>query len=391
MLDENMDYGFDTLQIHAGEIDDLYHSLVTPIYMTTTYAEYDAPESEKYVYSRTTNPTVTRLQNKMAALEKAEAALACCSGMGAISTALWAALQGGDEVVCNDTLYSCAYLFFKDQAPKFGISAKFVDFNDLDAVAAALSEKTKIVYFETPCNPTMKVIDIQAIASLVHRYREDIMVFVDNTFCSPYIQNPITLGADVVIHSATKYIGGHGDVLAGFVCGRKDFIKQCVELGIKILTGACLSPMNAFLLDRSLKTLDIRMEKHSSNAMKVAEFLNSHPAVNYVNYPGLEGTQYHEIAKKQMRCYGGMLAADFKGTREQVREALSKLKLATFAVSLGDTETLIEHAATQTHRNYSVEDMKAVGITEGLCRISIGLENPDDLIRDFDQALNTLL
>lgn len=383
---------FATQQIHAGGLEDQYHALAMPIYMTSTFGEYDPPEGEmKFEYSRTTNPTVVKVQRKLAMLEKGEASLACCSGMGAITTALWTTLNAGDEVICNDTVYGCAYKFFKEEASRFGVKSCFVNMCDLEQIKAHLTAKTKIVYFETPCNPTLKIIDIKAVADLVHNYRSDILVFVDNTFASPYVQQPLTLGADVVFHSATKFIGGHGDTLAGFVVGKKDLIDTFVNKGIKLLTGACLSPMNAFLIDRSLKTLDIRMEKHCRNAFKLASYLEQHPAVNKVNYPGLESFPYHEVAKKQMHLFGGMIAVDFKGDRYEVREALKRLKLATFGISLGDAETLIEHPATMTHRSYTPEDMKAVGISEGLCRLSVGLEDIDDLIADFDQAISPLV
>ena len=260
-----------------------------------------------------------------------------------------------------------------------------------EAVKAALTEKTKVVYLETPCNPTLKVVDIAEVAKIAHEYNKNIRVIVDNTFCSPYIQQPLSLGADVVVHSATKYINGHGDVIAGFVISDAEFIGKCRMFGLKDMTGAVMSPFNAFLIARGLKTLDIRMERHSANAMKVAEFLHDHPAIDKVYYPGLEDFEGHEIAKKQMKLYGGMMSIELKADRDAVANALNKLQLCTIAVSLGDAETLVEHAASMTHSTYTPEELKASGISEGLVRISVGLEDPDDIIADLKAVLDTLV
>ncbi|WP_298023801.1 PLP-dependent aspartate aminotransferase family protein [uncultured Dysosmobacter sp.] len=382
---KNMDFA--TRQIHVGKEPDQYGALVPPIYMTSTFEAV----TSQYFYSRISNPSLTLVEKKIASLEHGEAALATASGIGAISSALWTALNAGDEIIASETIYGCTFSLLKENMPRFGVKVLFVDMADIENISRNLTPRTKVVYFETPCNPTLKVLDIAAIAKVVHDYNPDIKVFVDNTFCSPYIQTPLTLGADVVVHSATKYINGHGDLLAGFVVGSSEFIEKCRVIGVKDMTGSVMSPMNAFLVARGLKTLDVRMEKHCSNAEKLVEFLRQHPAVEKVYYPGLEDFPGHEIAKKQMSRFGGMLAIDLKGSREQIGEALQKFEVCTLAVSLGDAETLVEHPATMTHSTYSAEDLKAAGISEGMVRISVGLEGIDDLIEDFRRVLDTLV
>ena len=391
--------GFATRQIHAGKVKNAAGSLCDPIYQTSTF-EFEtveqggarfAGQENGYIYSRLGNPTVATLEAKVAELEGGEAALATASGMGAISTAIWSSVEGGDEIVASDTLYGCTFALLNHGISKFGVKAHLVDMTDMDALKAALNEKTKVVYLETPCNPTLKIVDIAAVAKVAHEYNADIKVVVDNTFCTPYLQRPLELGADVVVHSATKYLNGHGDVIAGVIVGKADFITQCRMFGLKDMTGAVMSPFNAFLMARGMKTLDIRMERHCANAQKVAEFLESHPAVAKVYYPGLESFEGHEIAKRQMKLPGGMISIELKASREATAAALNKLELCTIAVSLGDAETLVEHPATMTHSTYTAEELKASGISEGLVRISIGLEDPEDIIADFKAAFDTLL
>ncbi len=387
--------GFATRQIHAGKEKNPTGALATPIYQTSTF-EFDsvahvgaflAGEEQGYIYTRIGNPSLEAVQKKVASLECGQSALATASGMGAISAALWTALSSGDEVVADETLYGCTFSLLAHQFGRFGIRATFHDFTNPDNLDAALSEKTKVVYFETPCNPTLKIVDIKAIADKVHAYNPEIKVIVDNTFSSPYLQTPLLLGADVVVHSATKYLNGHGDVIGGFIVGDEDFIECCRTIGLKDFTGAVMSPFNAFLIERGLKTLDLRMERHCSNAEKLAAFLREHPAVTRVYYPGFEDFPGHEIAKRQMRRFGGMIAVEFAMSREDTAAAIDKLELCTLAVSLGDAETLVEQPATMTHNTYSAEELKAAGIPESLVRISVGLEDPEDIIADFDRAL----
>ena len=391
--------GFATKQIHVGKHENSAGALTTPIYQTSTF-EFESVEQggrrfagqePGYIYTRLANPTVAAVEEKVAALEGGEAALGTAAGMGAISSALWSSVVAGDEIVASDTLYGCTFALLNHGMTKFGVSVKFIDMANLEAVKAALSPATKVVYLETPCNPTLKVVDIEEIAKIAHGYNKDIRVIVDNTFASPYLQQPLKLGADTVVHSATKYINGHGDVIAGFVVGKADFIAKVRMFGLKDMTGAVMSPFDAFLIARGLKTLDIRMEKHCANAMKVARFLHDHPAVDKVYYPGLEDFAGYEIAKKQMKLPGGMLSIELKADRDTAAAALNRLQLCTVAVSLGDAETLVEHAASMTHSTYTKEELAASGISEGLVRISVGLEDPEDIIADFEQAFAPLV
>ena len=395
----NKNMGFATRQIHAGKDKNSAGALCTPIYQTSTF-EFDSVEQggarfagqeEGYIYSRLGNPTVARVEAILAELENGEAALCTASGMGAITSAIWSAVEAGDEIVASDTLYGCTYALLSHGITKFGVSVNFIDMADLDALKAALNEKTKVVYLETPCNPTLKVIDIAEVSRIAHEYNPGIRVIVDNTFATPYLQRPLDLGADTVVHSATKYLNGHGDVIAGVIVGKADYIATCRMFGVKDMTGAVMSPFNAFLMQRGLKTLDIRMDRHCANAMKVAKFLHDHPAVEKVYYPGLEDFDGYEIAKKQMSKPGAMMSIELKADRARVAAALNKLELCTIAVSLGDAETLVEHPASMTHSTYTAEELKASGISEGLVRISIGLEDPEDVIADFKKVFDELV
>ena len=393
------DCGFSTRQIHAGKKKNTAGALCSPIYQTSTF-EFESVEQgglrfagkeEGYIYSRLGNPTVNELEDKLANLEQGEACAATGSGMGAISSAMWALLKNGDELVSSDTLYGCTFSLFSHCLTNYGIKVSFKDFSKIEEIKAALTPKTKVVYMETPCNPTLKIIDIAAVSKMVHEFNKDIKVVVDNTFPSPYICNPLTFGADVVVHSGTKYINGHGDVICGFIISNKEIINKVKKVSLKDMTGSIMAPMNAFLISRGLKTLSIRMERHCDNAEKIAAFLESHPAVSKVYYPGLASFEGHEIAKKQMKRFGGMMSFELKASKEKVGEAINKLKLITIAVSLGDSETLIEHPATMTHSTYSPEELKKSGISEGLVRLSVGLEDAEDLIKDLKSVLDTLI
>lgn len=391
--------GFGTKAIHGGhEKDAQFGSLSTPIYQTSTFifdtAEQGgrrfALEEAGYIYSRLGNPTSSEVENKMAILEGAEAAVATASGMGAISSVLWTLLKAGDHVVAADTLYGCTFALLNHGITKFGIDVTFVDTSNLEEVRNAMRPNTRIVYLETPANPTLKITDIEVISKIAHEIGGCIVV-VDNTFSTPYIQRPIELGADVVVHSATKYLNGHGDVIAGFAAGKQEIINQVRLVGIKDMTGSVLSPFDAFLIIRGMKTLEIRMERHCSNAMKVAEFLETHPAVDKVYYPGLQSFEYYELAKKQMKLPGAMISFELKGGVEEGRMVMNTVKLASLAVSLGDTETLIQHPASMTHSPYTSEERAAAGISDGLVRLSVGLETAEDIIADLKQALDLIM
>ena len=394
--------GFATRQIHAGKHDNGVGALCTPIYQTSTF-EFDtvqqggarfAGQEEGYIYSRLGNPSLTQVEEKLAALEGGEAALATASGMGAISSALWSSVEAGDEIVASDTLYGCTFALLNHGMSKFGVGVKFVDFADLAAVKAALTEKTKVVYLETPCNPTLKVVDIAEVAKIAHEFNKDIRVIVDNTFCSPYIQQPLSLGADVVVHSATKYINGHGDALGGVVVGSAADMGLIRGNAMTKINGCPPSPFNSYLVLRGMKTLALRIERHCQNAMAVAKYLESNPYVKKVYYPGLESDPSHELACRQMEngLFGGILSFelndDVKGMTsfEAGKKLLNNLSIASIAVSLGDPDTLIEHPASMTHAAVSKEDRLAAGITDGLIRLSVGLESARDLINDFETA-----
>ena len=391
--------GFATRQIHAGKVENAAGSLCAPIYQTSTFAFSTveqggarfAGQEGGYIYTRLGNPSLAAVEAKLASLEGGEAAMAAASGMGAISSALWSAVVGGDEIVADETLYGCTYALLNHGMSKFGVKVTLTDLSDIENLKKNLTDKTKVVYFETPCNPTLKLLDIELIAKTAHAFNPDIRVIVDNTFCTPYLQQPLRWGADVVVHSATKYLNGHGDVIAGMVVGKEDFITQCRMFVLKDMTGAVMSPFDAFLIARGLKTLDIRMERHCANARKVAEFFAGHPAVAKVYYPGLDSFPGHEIAEKQMRLPGGMIAIELKADKATTAAALNKLQLCTIAVSLGDAETLVEHPATMTHSTYTAEELAAAGISEGLVRVSVGLEDPEDIIDDFRSVLDALV
>ena len=390
--------GFATRQIHLGREKNGAGSLRVPLYQTSTF-EFDSVEQggarfagteEGYIYTRLGNPTINKLEVKMAGLEGGEAALATASGMGAISTALWSSVTAGDEIVADETLYGCTYSLLERGLSQFGVKTIFTDLSDPENLRKVMTGRTKVVYFETPCNPTMKILDIARIAGTAHAVNPDVQVMVDNTFCTPYLQRPLELGADVVLHSATKYLNGHGDVIAGVIVGRGEFIETCRMFGMKDMTGAVMSPFDAFLIIRGMKTLDIRMERHCANAEKLAAFFEAHPAVGKVYYPGLKSFEGHEIAARQMKLPGGMISIELKAGREATAAALNRLELCTVAVSLGDPETLVEHPASMTHSAYTSEELKAAGIPEGLVRVSVGLEDAGDIIADFKAVLDPL-
>ncbi|WP_327438804.1 methionine gamma-lyase [Pseudomonas donghuensis] len=394
MSGSNNKTGFATRAIHHG-YDPLEHNgaLVPPVYQTATFAfptvEYGAAcfagEQAGYFYSRISNPTLALLEQRMASLEGGEAGLALASGMGAITATLWTLLRPGDEVLVGRTLYGCTFAFLHHGIGEFGVKVRHVDMSDLHAVAAAISDKTRVIYFETPANPNMHMTDIGAVAKLAHAH--DISVVVDNTYCTPYLQRPLELGADLVVHSATKYLSGHGDITAGLVVGRKALVDRIRLEGLKDMTGAVMSPHDAALLMRGMKTLTLRMERHCSNAQTIAEYLQQQPEVELINYPGLPGFAQYELAQRQMRLPGGMIAFELKGGISAGRRFMNALQLFSRAVSLGDAESLAQHPASMTHSSYTPEERAQYGISEGLVRLSVGLEDIDDLLADIQQAL----
>lgn len=391
--------GFGTKAIHAGNVrDKQYGALTMPIYQTSTFffdnceqgGRRFAGQEEGYIYTRLGNPTTTVLEDKVAALENGEACAAASSGIGAISSCLWSIAAAGKHILADETLYGCTFALLNHGLTRYGVEVTFIDTSDLEAVKANLKENTVCVYLETPANPNLKITDIAEISKIAHSYNPEIKVVCDNTFASPYLQRPLELGADVVVHSATKYLNGHGDVIAGFVVGKADFIQQVKLFGIKDMTGSVMGPFEAFLILRGLKTLEIRMQRHCANAKTVAEFLENNEKVEKVYYPGLESHVGYEIAKKQMSDFGAMISFEVKGGKEAGMKFVNSLSLATIAVSLGDAETLIEHPASMTHSTYSESELEAAGISTGLIRISVGLENVEDIIEDLKMGFEKI-
>lgn len=387
--------GLATRAIHFGyDPQDEHGALTPPLHLTSTYAfetaeaggEIFAGEREGFVYSRVGNPTTDLLERRIANLEGGEAALATSSGMGAITALLWTYLQSGDEIITDLTLYGCTFALFTHGLSRFGIKVTHVDMRDPANLQAAISGKTRFVYFETPANPNMRIVDIAAVSRIAHA--AGARVIVDNTYATPIITRPIELGADFAVHSATKYLGGHGDLLAGIVVGRLEDMIEVRSIGIKDMTGAVIAPFNSMLILRGLKTLELRMERHSANALKIARMLEAHPSVEVVHFPGLESFPQRDLATSQMAMFGGMIAFEVKGGLEAGKQVMNRLTLIQRAVSLGDAETLIQHPASMTHVTYTEEERAAHGISEGLIRISAGLENVDDILADLQQALD---
>ncbi|MDO7903094.1 methionine gamma-lyase [Pseudomonas sp. K1(2024)] len=386
--------GFSTRAIHLG-YDPQSHggALVPPVYQTATYAfasvEYGAAcfagELAGHVYSRISNPTLALLEQRMASLEGAEAGLALASGMGAITSTLWTLLRPGDELIVGETLYGCTFAFLHHGIGEFGVKIRHVDLNDLAALEAAITPQTRMIYFETPANPNMHLVDIPAVVGVARRH--ELLVTVDNTYCTPYLQRPLELGADLVVHSATKYLSGHGDLTAGMVLGRRALIERIRLQGLKDMTGAVLSAQDAALLMRGLKTLALRMERHCSNALRVAQFLERQAQIEVIRYPGLSSFPQFGLAQRQMRLPGGMIAFELKGGQQAGRRFMNALQVFSRAVSLGDAESLAQHPASMTHSSYTAQERAEHGISEGLVRLSVGLEDIEDLLADLGQAL----
>ena len=394
---ETKKYGLGTTAIHAGTLKNLYGTLAMPIYQTSTFifdsAEQGgrrfALEEAGYIYTRLGNPTTTVLENKIAALEEGEAGIAMSSGMGAISSTLWTVLKAGDHVVTDKTLYGCTFALMNHGLTRFGVEVTFVDTSNLDEVKNAMKKNTRVVYLETPANPNLKIVDLEGVCKVAHT-NPNTLVIVDNTFATPYMQKPLKLGVDIVVHSATKYLNGHGDVIAGLVVTKQELADQIRFVGLKDMTGAVLGPQEAYYIIRGLKTFEIRMERHCKNARTIVDFLNKHPKVEKVYYPGLETHPGYEIAKKQMKDFGAMISFELKGGFEAGKTLLNNLKLCSLAVSLGDTETLIQHPASMTHSPYTKEEREVAGITDGLVRLSVGLENVEDIIADLEYGLEKI-
>jgi methionine-gamma-lyase len=391
-------YGFATLCIHGKKHLDKHEShqpiraVSTPIFQSSTFAFRNAEhgaaifagEDDSYVYTRLGNPTQTALETEVAYLERGEASLALSSGMAAATTAILTCCQRGEHIVSGDTLYGGTHQLFTQTLPRMGIQVTEVDARDPENFSRALTKKTRLIYVETPANPTLVLTDIAAVAEIAQR--ANIPLLVDNTFCTPYNQNPLDLGANIVLHSATKYIGGHGDTVAGLLVGKQDWIAKA-RMEILRDVGGCISPFNAWLLLRGLKTLPVRMDRHQENAAEISQFLSYHPKISRVIYPGLKTHPQHELACRQQHGFGGMISFLVEGGRKAGKVIMDSVELCTLAVSLGDVDTLIEHPATMTHSTYSEQELRKVGIDPAMIRLSVGLENVEDIIADLRQAL----
>lgn len=391
MTGKNM--GLSTKAIHGGvEGKNPYGALTAPIYQTSTFV-FDSCEQggnrfalkeAGHIYSRLGNPTTDLLERKIAALEGGEAAVAFSSGMGAISSVMWTVCAAGKHIIADETLYGCTHALLAHGLTRYGVEVDFINTADLEAVKNALKPNTAMIYVETPANPNLKIVDLAAVSSIAHEYNPEICVVADNTFATPILQNPLALGCDVVVHSATKYLNGHGDVIAGFAVGKQELMTQVRLFGLKDMTGAVLGPQEAFLVIRGLKTLELRMERHCANAKKVADYLVANPKVEKVYFPGLENHKNHDVAASQMRDFGAMISFEVKGGMEAGKALCDNLEMIALAVSLGDVETLIQHPASMTHSPYTPEERAEAGIPEGLIRLSVGLENVEDIIADLE-------
>ena len=376
---------FGTKAIHAGqEPDPTTGAIMTPIFQTSTYWQESPGNHKGYAYARGKNPTRKALEDCMAALENAEFGLAFSSGMGATDTVM-KLLKPGDEVITGNDLYGGSYRMFTQIFAHYGIKFHFIDLDDAANISNYVTENTKLIWIETPTNPTMRIVDISAAATIAKS--NNLLLVVDNTFASPYLQNPIDLGADIVMHSATKYLGGHSDVIMGaLLTNRQDLFDKLAF--IQNSCGAVPGPMDCFLVLRGLKTLHLRMKAHCENGRKVAEYLKNHPKVEVVYWPGFVDHPNHEIAKKQMRDFGGMISFSTKGaTLESTFKLASSFKIFSLAESLGGVESLINHPATMTHASIPKAERDKAGVTDTLLRLSVGVEDAEDILADLEQAL----
>ena len=375
---------FNTKTIHGGQkIDPAFNSVMQPIYQTSTYAQQSPGVNKGFEYSRTHNPTRTALQNSFASLENAKYGVAFSSGLAAID-AIIKLLSPGDEVISTNDLYGGTFRLFTKIFEKYGVKFHFTSLHNIAYVESLINENTKVIWAETPTNPMINIFDIKALSNI--SMSNNLLFVVDNTFASPYLQNPLNLGADIVMHSATKYLAGHSDVVLGALMLNDDEIAEKLYF-VQNASGAVPGPQDCFLTLRGIKTLHVRMQRHCENAHKVAHFLNDHEMVEKVYWPGLESHKNHKVAKKQMSGFGGMLSFRIKDfSKEQTIKFLEKLHLFTLAESLGGVESLCGHPATMTHASIPKEEREKSGVTDSLIRLSVGIEDVDDLINDLQNA-----
>ena len=389
---ENKNLHFDSKCVHSGISDYEFGPVVPPIYQTSTFRFKDSAhgaalfkgEVDGYIYTRMKNPTIEAMENALAELEGGYKGLGCASGMAAVSTTLISLLQAGDHVVCSKSVYGPTNTLINTILTKFGVEVSFVDSENTDEVEKAVKPNTKVVYIETPGNPTMAITDLEAVSKLAHA--KNALVVVDNTFMSPALQQPFSFGVDIVLHSMTKFLNGHADVVGGVIIVKDEEMYLKMR---KVLNqhGGVIDPFNSFLVHRGLKTLSIRMQRHCENTLPVAEYLEKHPKVKWVRYPGLKSHPQYEMGLKQHKGYGGMISFELNGGYKAGEIMMNSVKFCQLAVSLGGVETLVQHPASMTHLTMGEEARKTAGITEGLIRLSVGIENVQDIIDDLEQAL----
>ena len=392
-MKEKKDKSMETKVIHSGqEPDPVYGGVSVPIYQSSTFAFQSVEQGaarfaglEKgYIYTRIANPTIKALEDRVASLENGYGGIATSSGMAAISTIIFGLLEKGSHLISTASVYGSTRVMIENLLPRFGISADFTDTSNLDNIRKLIRPTTKILFIETPANPTLVLTDIAACATLAQE--EDLTLVVDNTFASPILQNPLDLGADIVVHSVTKFLNGHSDVVGGIIIPRDEETYQKMHKTMTLL-GGNMDPHQAWLVLRGIQTLAIRVQKSQENALKLAQFLSSHPKVAWVNYPGLPSHPQHELAQRQMRGFGAMICFGLKGGYEAGKKMINSVRVATLAVSLGGVESLIQHPASMTHAGVSQEEKEQAGITEDLIRLSVGCEGYEDLRSDLEQAL----
>lgn len=384
--------GFNTKLIHSGEFEDQFGSATVPIYQTSTFkfknaqhgADCFSGASAGYIYTRIANPTIRALENNIAELENGYDGIATSSGMAAITSVYMALLAAGSHIISTASVYGPARVVLEKDFSRFGVEADFVNTADINAILSAIKKNTKVLYIETPSNPTMDITDIKACAEIAKKH--NLVLVVDNTFATPYLQKPLDLGADVVLHSVTKFINGHADIVGGIIITKDKDLYEKIRHAM-VYMGCNMDPHQAYLVLRGLKTLVLRVERNQENAIKVAHFLESHPKIAWIRYPGLESHPQFELAKKQMSGSGSMISFGVKGGLEAGRKLMDSVHLATLAVSLGGVETLIQHPASMTHASVNKEEKVKAGITDDLVRLSVGIEDVQDIIEDLDQAL----
>ena len=389
---DTKEMGFNTKLVHSGEFEDQFGSATVPIYQTSTFKFKDAQEgadcfsgaSDGFIYTRIGNPTIRVLEKNVAELENGFGGIATSSGMSAITSVYMALLGSGSHIVSTASVYGPARGVLEKDFSRFGVEADFVSTSDVDSITAAIKGNTKVLYIETPANPTMEITDIKACAEIAHKH--NLILVVDNTFATPYLQKPLDLGADVVLHSVTKFINGHADIVGGIVVTKEKILYEKIRHAM-VYMGCNMDPHQAYLVIRGLKTLALRVERNQENAFKVAQFLENHPKIAWIKYPGLKSHPQYELAKQQMSGSGSMISFGVKGGLAAGRKLMDSVHLATLAVSLGGVETLIQHPASMTHAAVKKGEKIKAGITDDLVRLSVGIEDVKDIIADLERAL----